>query len=72
MSQPKVITVKELKQYLALYHDDLKVTVQMPSGEYVGVLDASTALLTGRTLVMNLVTTTDTRGQKVSAVTVAE
>lgn len=69
--QPKVISNALLKQYLEMYQDDLQVTVLLPSGEYVGILDVSTALLTGRKLVLTMITTTDTRGKKVSPVTVA-
>lgn len=70
--QPKVLTVGELKKYLDIYHDDLPATVTMPSGEIVGILDASTAVIKGSVPVLVFMVTTikATSGKKVEPVVV--
>jgi hypothetical protein len=67
----RVITVKDLKQYLSIYKEDLQVVVHLPSGEFAGVLDMTTTVLQpGTVLALSLTTIKAISGRKVPPVIV--
>lgn len=68
---PPILTVGELKKYLSIYQDNLPCTVQLPSGEFVGIIDASTTVLNpGTVLAFGMTTIKATTGKKVQPVIV--